>query len=277
MSWKQHIKYLGPGLVVAATGVGAGDLIAASVGGANFGYIILWSALVGALIKYTLNEGVARWQLESQLSIIEAWRKYFPSWISTFFLIYLMIWSFIVGAALSSACGLAAHAIFPILSIPVWGIIQAVIALILVVFIQYSLFEKVMKILIAVMFSLVIFSTFLSQPDWWKVLKGVFIPGVPAGSIWLILGIIGGVGGSVSILSYGYWIKEKNWKEKKHLSRVKVDLTVAYILTALFALAIMIMAAELHPDNLNGSKIVLSLAEKIGKTTGKTGEWIFLL
>jgi Mn2+/Fe2+ NRAMP family transporter len=38
------LKYLGPGFVVAATGVGAGDLIAASVGGAKYGTAILWVA-----------------------------------------------------------------------------------------------------------------------------------------------------------------------------------------------------------------------------------------
>ena len=40
-------RYLGPGFMVAATGVGAGDLIAASVAGARYGVIILWAALLG--------------------------------------------------------------------------------------------------------------------------------------------------------------------------------------------------------------------------------------
>jgi len=277
MSWFKQIKYLGPGLVIAATGIGAGDLIAASVGGANFGYTILWSAIIGAILKYALNEGVARWQLDSDSSIIEGWRQHFPGWVSLLFLVYLLVWSFVVGAALSGACGLAVHAIFPFLSVQVWGIIQAIIALVLVIFFKYSIFEKIMKFFIGFMFALVIITTIISQPDWLQVYNGMVIPEIPAGSIWLILGIIGGVGGSVTILSYGYWIKEKNWRGSSYLQRVKVDLAVAYILTALFGIAVMIIAADVKPEAISGNKMVLSLAEKIGETTGKTGEWIFLL
>jgi len=277
MSWLKQLKYLGPGLVIAATGIGAGDLIAALVGGANFGYTILWSALIGAILKYALNEGVARWQLDSGFSIIEGWRQYFPSWVSLLFLVYLLVWSFVVGAALSGACGLAAHAIFPFLSVQVWGIIQAIIALVLVIFFKYSIFEKIMKFFIGFMFALVIITTIISQPDWVQVFKGIAVPGIPTGSIWLILGIIGGVGGSVTILSYGYWIKEKNWNDSSYMQRVKIDLAVAYILTALFGIAVMVIAADVEPEAISGNKMVLSLAEKIGETTGKTGEWIFLL
>lgn len=277
MTWKKQLRYLGPGILVAATGVGAGDLIAATVGGANFGYIILWSALIGAIIKYALNEGVARWQLDSGLTIIEAWRKHFPNWVSTYFLVYLIIWSFIVGAALSGAIGLAAHAIFPFLSVPIWGIIHAIIALILILFFKFSVFEKIMKLLIGFMFTLVIITTIISQPDWFQVLKGIFLPGIPKGSIWLILGIIGGVGGSVTILSYGYWIKEKQWNQRKDMQKVKIDLAVAYILTAFFGIAVMVIAADVQPEAISGNKMVLSLADKIGETTNSLGKWIFLL
>lgn len=277
MKLKSLLKDLGPGLVVAATGVGAGDLVAASVGGAHFSYVILWSALLGAILKYALNEGIARWQLASGKSMIEAWKSYFPSWVSYYFFVYLIIWSFIVGAALSGACGLAAHAIFPILSVAQWGIIHAVIALVLVLYFQYKFFERIMKIMIALMFVFVIFTTIISQPDWGLVLKGMVIPAIPKGSIWLILGIIGGVGGSVTLLSYGYWIKERKWDNVSSLPKVKIDLAVAYILTGLFGIAIMITAAQLQPEVMKGNGMVLSLAEKIGETSGQVGKWIFLL
>ncbi|MBT5169060.1 MAG: Nramp family divalent metal transporter, partial [Opitutales bacterium] len=56
-------RMLGPGFIVAATGVGAGDLIAAAVAGQRFGLAVLWVVLLGALFKAVLNEGVSRWQL----------------------------------------------------------------------------------------------------------------------------------------------------------------------------------------------------------------------
>ncbi|WP_282009761.1 Nramp family divalent metal transporter, partial [Brevundimonas aveniformis] len=54
---------IGPGLVAAATGVGAGDLVATLVAGAQYGYVLMWAAVVGTVIKVALAEGVGRWTL----------------------------------------------------------------------------------------------------------------------------------------------------------------------------------------------------------------------
>jgi len=110
-------KKLGPGIVIAATGIGAGDLVAASVAGSRYGMAILWSLLIGAIFKYVLNEGIARWQLASGLTVVEAIKKQFHSVFSWYFFVYLLVWSFVVGAAMSGATGLAAHALFPQLSV----------------------------------------------------------------------------------------------------------------------------------------------------------------
>ena len=63
---------LGPGIVVAATGIGAGDMIAAAVAGAKYSYILLWAALAGAVLKFILNEGIARWQLVQGSTLTES-------------------------------------------------------------------------------------------------------------------------------------------------------------------------------------------------------------
>ena len=83
-SW---LKYIGPGFVVAATGVGAGDLIAASVAGARYGTIILWAALLGGFLKFVLNEGIARWQLATGSTLLEGWITKLPRIISLYFYI----------------------------------------------------------------------------------------------------------------------------------------------------------------------------------------------
>ena len=121
-------KSIGPGIVIAATGVGAGDLIAASVSGANFGTTILWAAVIGALIKYIINENLARWQLVTGTTLLEGWIQKLPRFVSIYFLLYLLLWSFIVAGALISATGLAAHAIIPAVSVEAWGIIHSIIA-----------------------------------------------------------------------------------------------------------------------------------------------------
>src|SRR4051794_30896022 len=62
---------LGPGIVVAATGVGAGDIASASFAGSFLGYTILWAAVLGAFIKFVVNEGLTRWQLATGQTLLE--------------------------------------------------------------------------------------------------------------------------------------------------------------------------------------------------------------
>jgi len=105
------VRDIGPGLVIAATGLGAGDLIAASVAGAQYGTAILWAALLGAVMKYVMNEGLSRWQLATGSTLLEGWVQRLPKFVAIYFFIYLLLWSFIVAGALIAGTGLAAHAL----------------------------------------------------------------------------------------------------------------------------------------------------------------------
>ena len=87
------LKLAGPGLVVAATGIGSGDVVAATVGGARYGVILLWAIAVGAFFKYVLNEGIARWQLATGKTALEGWAEYLPAWVKWYFGIYLVLWT----------------------------------------------------------------------------------------------------------------------------------------------------------------------------------------
>ena len=140
-----RLRDLGPGIVIAATGLGAGDLIAASVAGAKYGIAILWAAIVGALLKFTLNEGLARWQLATGTTLLEGWVRRLPRFWSVYFFVYLLLWSFIVAGALMSATGLAVHALVSVISVEAGGAVQSLLAALLVLFGRYRLLESMMK------------------------------------------------------------------------------------------------------------------------------------
>ena len=42
------LRQIGPGIAVAATGVGAADLVSSAVAGSQFGMTLAWAILVGA-------------------------------------------------------------------------------------------------------------------------------------------------------------------------------------------------------------------------------------
>ena len=276
-SVKKITKQIGPGFVVAATGIGAGDMVAATVAGAIFGTEILWVVVVGAIFKYVLNEGIARWQLSNNTTITQGWLHKFKPIVGYYYVTYLFLWTFIVAGALISACGLVAHTIFPALSIQIWGIIHALIGLILVGFGNYRILENIMKVFIGVMFITIITNTFLMDIEWSTILPSFIIPSVPVGSIKLLLGVIGGIGGSLTILCYSYWLKAKNWNQPTDLPKARNDLSFAYILTGLFGAAIIILSATVDPEIISGNKIIIGLADKLGETSGILGRWIFLI
>jgi len=270
-------KSIGPGIVIAATGVGAGDLIAASVSGARFGTTILWAAVIGAIIKYVITENLARWQLVTGTTLLEGWIHRLPRFVSIYFLLYLFLWSFVVAGALISATGLAAHAMMPSISVEAWGIMHSIVAAIIVWFGGYRQIELIMKLLIAIMFIVVIVCAAMLLPTAGELLTGIFIPSLPDGSIVFVLGVIGGVGGSVTVMSYGYWIREKQWRGTEYIQQCRTDLSVAYLLTGLFGLAVMIIAAGVQPDVVTGSRMILGVADHLEKSVGEYGRWLFLV
>ena len=138
---------LGPGLLVAATGVGAGDLATASFSGSFFGIGILWAAVLGAFLKYVVNEGLARWQLATGATLIEGAVDKFGRVFGWLFLPYLLLWSFFVASALMSACGVTLHAMIPLFDDAsdgkvVFGILASVVGMTLVHMGGFSLCEK---------------------------------------------------------------------------------------------------------------------------------------
>jgi len=272
-----ELKTIGPGIIIAATGVGAGDLIAASVSGARYGTTILWAAVVGAIIKFVINENLARWQLVTGTTLLEGWIWRLPRFVSIYFLAYLLLWSFIVAGALISAAGLAAHALIPSVSVELWGLVHSIVAAVIVWRGAYRHIERIMKLLIALMFGVVMICAIVLLPSADALLTGIFVPSLPEGSIVFVLGVIGGVGGSVTVMSYGYWIREKQWNGSQYLTQCRIDLAVAYILTGLFGLAVMIIAAGVQPDVIEGGEMILAVANHLEASIGTYGKWLFLI
>ena len=144
--FRSFLIIIGPGLLVAATGVGAGDLSTAAFTGNKLGVTILWVVLLGAFLKFVLNEGLARWQLATGQTLLEGAVIRLGPVVSFVFLPYLLLWSFFVGSALISACGVAMHAIFPVFDQAsqgkiFFGIIHSVVGVVLVLLGGFVLFE----------------------------------------------------------------------------------------------------------------------------------------
>ena len=275
---------LGPGLLVAATGVGAGDLATASFAGSLLGNGILWAAVLGAVLKYVVNEGLARWQLATGDTIIEGAVDKFGRVFGWLFLPYLLIWSFFVAAALMSGSGVTLHAMFPVFDNPddgrvAFGILASLVGMTLVYKGGYQLFEKVMRVCIGVMFVTVVLTAALLWPGTGEVVQGLLVPAIPDlggnGLTWTVA-LIGGVGGTVTILCYGYWIREEGRSGIKHLRTCRIDLGVAYAMTAIFGVAMVIIGNNIEIEG-GGATLIVTLSEQLAGPLGPLGKWMFLI
>jgi len=278
---KRLLSIIGPGVLVAATGVGAGDMLTASLGGSAVGVAILWAVILGALLKWFLNEGIARWQMATGTTLLEGWTDKLGSWIQWVFLFYLFCWTFFTGGALITACGVAGAGLFPLTNDPVtskiiWGIFHSGLGLVLVLFGGFKLFEKMMSAFIGMMFLAVIFTASMTKHDWSAVGRGIFIPTIPEGGLGWVLGILGGVGGTVTLLSYGYWIREKDRTGIEGVKTCRLDLAVGYVMTALFGIAMVLIGSKVQITG-GGAKTAPILAEQLAQIIGPTGRWIFLI
>ena len=151
------LAVVGPGLLVAATGVGAGDLATGAFAGGRLGTAVLWAVALGALLKFGLSEGLTRWQLATGETVLEGAVRRLGRPVRLLFPLYLLPWSFFVGAALISACGVTFAALLPGGGGPhaklIWGLAHSLLGVALVWTGGYRLVERVMAGCIAIMFA----------------------------------------------------------------------------------------------------------------------------
>jgi Mn2+/Fe2+ NRAMP family transporter len=273
-----RIGDLGPGLILAATGIGVGDMVSATIAGAEFGMTLLWALAAGVLIKLAITEGAARWQLATDTTLIEGWRDHLPHAILVIFFVYFTVWSYSVASALVSASALVPAAVMPAVPLGAWGVLHAVAGFLLVYFGRYERLLAIVKWFIGLMFLSVVSASLLilfrSGADWTAI--GSRSPF----SVAYTLSLIGGVGGTVTLLSYGYWMREEGWAGPARVPAARVDLGVSFALVFLFSSAMIFISTQIEWAGQildEGPEICLQLADRIGAETGAIGRAVFLV
>ena len=273
------LKLAGPGLVVAATGIGSGDVVSATVGGARYGVVLLWAIAVGAFFKFVLSEGIARWQLATGQTVVEGWATYLPGWVKAYFAIYLVLWTVAVSAALTNATGLGIANLTGGAVPQSWGAVaHSLIGGVLVWVGGYARFEKLMKALVGIMGFSILICAALTMTDPGTAVRGLLVPTIPQDGGRYVLSLIGGIGGSITMLSYNYWMREEKIQGAGYLSYVRGDVAVAYIFTAMFGLSVMLIAnrAFFVPDvAITDAQAVPKMADMLGSILGPLGVYAY--
>jgi Mn2+/Fe2+ NRAMP family transporter len=269
---KKILGKIGPGLLVAAAGIGAGDMIISIQTGLEFRWIYPFVVILTCILKYVITEGIARHEMASGKSIIERWNLIMPVWIRFLFLIFFIIWSYMVGAALISTTGLAASAVYSNFSEKWWSVFSSMLAFVLVFAGKHDFIEKITTTLILLMFSILIPAAvyYLFTGNVKPFITYEYQP------LTLVMSMLGGVGGSVTMLSYSYWVREKNRNGEEGIIKSRTDLRFSYTITALFILSLMLITFQMNKsgEQLTGTDLIFGLAAAFEQFYGTAGNFL---
>jgi Mn2+/Fe2+ NRAMP family transporter len=280
-TWGRRLRLVGPGLVVAATGVGAGDMVTSLTAGTEFGTVLIWAIILGAALKFALTEGLGRWYMATRTTVLDGWHS-MGWWATGYFMVYLALVTFFFGAAAPSASALAVTAMFPgVMPLWAWAVLHSVVFGFLICIIgRYGLFERVMEVFVGLMFVTVVGLAILLVPDVGALALGTVVPRMPEGSLPFVLAVIGGVGGTFTLVSYTYWVRERGWRRPGWIPMMRTDLGVGYIATGIFMVAMLVIGAEMlfaSGASIEDEGGLVELSNPIAERFGPVASWLFLI
>jgi Mn2+/Fe2+ NRAMP family transporter len=299
------LRYLGPGLIISASLVGSGELIATTKLGAETGFTLLWLILLGCLLKVFVQIELARYSVSSGETTLTAFNR-LPgprlraNWV---------LWLYLAATAMTYAA----------LGGVIGGIVQAfalafpvnrtVVALLIVAFTigvlvigRYKAIENLATFFV-LSFTFVTFFTVIaiqatdygfSATDIASGLRFSFPADVsPVATALGAFGLIGITG--AELVSYPYWCVEKGYARftgppaddadwlRRATGWIRVMRTDAFVALLIYTTATtafyLLGAAVLNRQGLNpdGLELISTLAEAYAPVFGEFARWVLVI
>src|SRR5262245_16811558 len=241
-SLARAIGQIGPGLILAASIVGTGELINTTSLGAEAGFSLLWLILFSCVIKVFVQVELGRYAITQGKTTLAAFDslpgpRMGASWLCWLWLIMTLA-TLAQAAAMEGTVGQAAHMAFPGASRAVadgagslvaawgpylssheehgWAAVTTLAVILLLLSGGYRRLEKITTVLVAAVTLFTVVSVLILQ--WtafritWTDLEGGFELAVPSAAVALAFSAFGitGVGAS-ELVAYPYWCIEKGY------------------------------------------------------------------
>ena len=280
--WLSYLGAVGPGLVVALTWVGAGDLVENATAGGNYGYALLWVLPLSLIFRFFLVSTIARYPLFNErgdTSIIRGIVRLSP-WLGYVFGVTLILYCYINMAFMLNGVGTSLSALTGGLLERFWGSVIGVVTIVMLVGRGlYSRLELVFKILLGLLSVTFIVAVVLVRVDWAHLASGLVTFEMPEdfgayNSGLLVLSLVMSSVGSMANLIYPQMMEEKGWTTPKHRKQQLLDLAFGTIAVAFLGIAMWIVGAEVL---FGGAPVETDtdIASALGQAIGPIGIYIF--
>ncbi|MEM9016613.1 MAG: Nramp family divalent metal transporter [Verrucomicrobiota bacterium] len=216
-------KSLGPGLILAASIVGSGELIATTRTGAEAGFTLLWLILIGCVIKVFTQVEICRHCIthgETTVSALQRVPKAGP------FIAWFWFITFLTGlgqlGGIVGGVGQAMAIFLPVAgehSATFWAGVVTLVTVFMLLRGGFTFIEIFCTALVASFTFLTVgnFFALQTQPDWamqmadWKEGFSFGLPEAP-GALLTALAAFGIIGiGAAELVAYPYWCLEKGY------------------------------------------------------------------
>jgi len=266
---------LGPGWVFALAVIGPADMVANTTLGATHGYALIWALAVVLVFRYVWLSTSAKYVLVTGESLLDGYSR-LGRWVAWAFLAVILVMRHLQNLYKIALLGSVAHLLAPL---PVgsserwWSLALTGAAFAMVFWGGYPVLESFCKRLAAVMGAMLVAAAALSRPDPAGILRGALIPTIPESAglystVLLLTALIGAEAGSLTNLTYSYFMYEKGWRDLSYRRRQNWDL--AFSVGAIFLMGMLLQitaAGTLHGAGArldNAGDLVRIFSAKLG-------------
>ena len=282
--WARWRGSIGPGLVFVMSVAGTAEIVSNSAAGASYGYSLIWAVGLAVIFRYVWVGTSAKYVLVTGETLLQGYGR-LGNWLVWVVLAGAVLYRHVTNLYKIAIMGSAADALLHLPtahSAAVWSLFLCSIAFAMMFWGGYPVVERSCKFLIAIMGGSMVAAALFSHPQPAAILRGALIPGFPKDQgfhsvVLLITALIGSGAGSMTNLTYSYFIYEKGWRDVSCLKRQRFDLGLSAIFIFLMSALLQIAAAgTVHPLGIKLENAD-SLVQIFERTLGLPGRIIFAL
>lgn len=207
---QELLRYIGPGILVTVGFIDPGNWAANLAAGADYGYSLLWVVTLSTIMLILLQHNVAHLGIVTGKCLSEAATEFLPARVAQPILATSVLAA--VSTALAELLG-AAIALEMLFGIPILAgaIITAVICIVMLWTNSYRRLESWIAGFVSVIAAAYLFELSMVAVDWPTAVVSWIVPTVPAGSMMVIMSILGAVIMPHNLFLHSEIIQSRHW------------------------------------------------------------------
>ena len=250
--------------VLAAAFIGPGTVTTAAKAGASFGAQLLWALTFSTFACLLLQEASARLTIATGHSLAEALRNRYSGAGGALILV-LVLGAVVLGCAAYEAGNIlgavaGARLAWPVTPAILTGILGLAAGILLWLGSPRTV-ALVLSVLVALMGCVFAVTAWQLKPDLDALLRGAWVPSLPAGSGVLALGLVG-----TTVVPYNLFLGSGLARGQK-LSEMRFGLTVAIVLGGLISMAVLVVGTAVVGE-FGFAALARVLEERLGSWSG---------